>query len=129
MGKTEMAIILVAEDDVGMRAWLAEVLGDARHQVFTAEDGLQAKSLAKLHDLDLVITDISMPHEEGLGLIRAMRKAHPDTKIIALSGKDPEVLLDAKLLGAHATLRKPVTAKTVLQCVFELAPHRNRNEA
>ncbi len=124
-----MAIILVAEDDVGMRAWLAEILESACYQVLTAADGLQAQSLAKRHDLDLVITDISMPLEEGLGLIRAMRRTHPDTKIIALSGKDPEVLLDARLLGAHATLRKPVTAKTVLQCVLELTPHRNRTSA
>jgi DNA-binding response OmpR family regulator len=30
--------------------------------------------------------------------------------------------LDAKLLGAHAALRKPVTAKTVLECVRDLSP-------
>lgn len=70
--------------------------------------------------IDLLITDISMPNEEGLGLIRAMRKACPATKIIALSGTDPETLRDAKLLGAQAALRKPVAADVVLQCIREL---------
>ena len=117
-----MANILVVDDDTGIREWLTEILEGAGHQVFTAQDGLEARPLANRHSLDVVITDISMPNEEGLGMIRTMRKAHPDLKIIALSGKDPEILLDAKLLGAHAVLRKPVSAKIVLQSVLDLSP-------
>ena len=98
-----------------MREWLTEVLEGASHRVFAAQDGMAARSLATLHSLDLVITDISMPNEDGLGMIRALHKAWPGLKIIALSGKDPETLADAKLLGAHAALRKPVTAKTAMR--------------
>lgn len=116
-----MANVLVVEDESGMREWLAEILEIAGHRVFTAGDGLEARSLANRQTLDLVITDISMPNEEGLGMIRALRKAWPELKIIALSGKDPGILLDAKLLGAHAALMKPVTAKIVLQCIRELS--------
>jgi hypothetical protein len=54
-----------------------------------------------------------------------MRKAHPELKIIAISGKDPEILMDAKLLGAQVALRKPVTAKMVLQCVCDQSPLRS----
>ncbi len=115
-----MANILVVDDDAGVREWLTEVLQSAGHQVFTARDGLEARPLAKRHALQVVITDISMPNEEGLGMIRAMRKAHPEIRIIAVSGQAPEVLLDAKLLGAHAALRKPVTAKIMLQSVADL---------
>jgi DNA-binding NarL/FixJ family response regulator len=46
-----------------------------------------------------VITDISIPNEEGLNLIRAIRKEHSGLKITATSGGDPEILTDAKLLG------------------------------
>jgi DNA-binding NtrC family response regulator len=115
-----VANILVVDDDAGVREWLTEVLQSAGHQVFTARDGLEARPLAKRHALQVVITDISMPNEEGLGMIRAMRKAHPEIRIIAVSGQAPEVLLDAKLLGAHAALRKPVTAKIMLQSVADL---------
>jgi two-component system cell cycle sensor histidine kinase/response regulator CckA len=117
-----VANILVVEDEPGMREWLTEILEGAGHRVFAAQDGVAARSLAALHSLDLVITDISMPNEEGLGMIRALHKASPGLKIIAVSGKDPETLMDAKLLGAHAALRKPVTAKTVLECVRDLSP-------
>lgn len=114
--------ILVVDDEAGMRGWLTEVLEGAGHQVFTAQDGLQARALAKGQALDLVITDVSMPNEEGLGLIRALRKEHPHLQILAISGAfSPDVLTDAKLLGAHTALRKPVTKETVLQCVGNLS--------
>jgi CheY-like chemotaxis protein len=119
-----VAQILVVDDDPRVREWLAEVLTGAGHRVFTAQDGLEARSLAMRHALEVVITDISMPNEEGLGMIRALHKALPQLKIIALSGQDPETLLDARLLGADAALRKPVASKIVLQCVCDLSPSR-----
>jgi CheY-like chemotaxis protein len=112
-----MANILVVEDQESMREWLAAILESAGHQVSAARDGLEAISLAKQHAFDLIFTDISMPGEEGLGTILAVRKAQPDLKIVVISGADPEVLMDAKMLGAYAALRKPVTSETVLQCV------------
>ena len=54
-----MANILVVEDELGMREWLTEILEGASHRVFAAQDGVEARSLAKLHSLDLVITDMS----------------------------------------------------------------------
>jgi len=115
-----MANILVAEDELLMLALLAEILEGATHHVLTARNGVEALSIARSHDLDLVITDIGMPREDGLGLIRALRKARPEVKIIAISGGDRETLQDAKLLGAHAALEKPVAARAVLQCICEL---------
>ena len=118
--------ILVVDDEPGMRGWLVEILEEAGYQVFTAKDGLRAKAMAKQHALDFVITDISMPDEDGLGLICHIRKQHSDLKLIALSGGDPEILIDAKLLGASAAFTKPVTADTVLKCLRDLSQVRPR---
>ena len=85
--------------------------------------------LAERQIFDLMLTDISMPEEEGLGLIHAIRKKRPDIKIIAISGKDPETLTDAKLLGANAALRKPVTATTILQWITELSKEKEDSHA
>jgi DNA-binding NtrC family response regulator len=116
-----MAQILVVDDDLGMREWFTEVLEGAGHQVVTAQDGVEARSLAGRTAPEILITDVSMPNEEGIGLLMAMRRSHPALKIVVISGKDPETLLDAKLLGANVTLRKPVDMSTVLQCVRGLA--------
>jgi two-component system, chemotaxis family, chemotaxis protein CheY len=117
-----MANILVVDDDAGTREWASECLSRAGHRVLTAQDGLEAQSIARTHPIELVITDISMPNEEGFGLILDLRKSHPQIQIVVVSGKDPEVLLDAQLLGAQAALRKPVTRQQLLQCIAELSP-------
>jgi DNA-binding NtrC family response regulator len=114
--------ILVVDDEAGMRDWLAAILEGCGHRVFIAKDGLEAQRLARRQALDLVITDISMPNEEGLGTICALRKAHPELKIIAMSGSNIGALGDATLLGAHASLAKPFTAEMVLKCIRDLLP-------
>ena len=113
-----MSNILVVENDAITREWLTEIL--AGHQVLTARDGREACSLVKRHDVDLVITEVSPPNEGGLGLIRSMQKDRPKIKIIVFSGAGRETLLDTKVAGAHAVLRKPATEKAVLQCVRDI---------
>jgi DNA-binding NtrC family response regulator len=112
--------ILVVDDEEAIREWLSAILEGFGHRVFTAKDGLEAKRLAARQTLDLMITDISMPDEEGLGIIRALRKTHPGLKIIAMSGANAEALLDAKLMGAGAALAKPFTAEMVQKCIRDL---------
>jgi CheY-like chemotaxis protein len=84
-----MARILIAEDNPGFREWLSEVLTAAGHSVSSAKDGLEAQYLARRGPFDLALTDISMPNEEGLGLIRVLRKSQPELKIIVISASIP----------------------------------------
>jgi CheY-like chemotaxis protein len=121
-----MARILIAEDDLLLREWLSEIMLGAGHRVELAGDGLQALSIFNRENVDLVVTDISMPNEDGLGLIRRIRKARPEVKIIVLSGLGPDCLEDALLLGAHAIFGKPVRAQAILQCILDLLSHRER---
>ncbi|HEX5229923.1 MAG TPA: response regulator [Bryobacteraceae bacterium] len=116
-----MARVLVVDDDDGTREWLAEVLEGAGHRVLTARDGLEARALAMNQTLEVVITDISMPNEEGLGLLQALRRTCKELKVVVISGHDADSLHDAILLGAHAALRKPVQAKAILECVKVLS--------
>lgn len=67
--------------------------------------------MASEQHVDLIVTDIMMPVTDGIEVIMAMRKNHPESKILAMSGggqklgKEP--LEWARLLGAHACLEKP----------------------
>jgi len=117
--------ILVVDDEPGMRSWLVEILEGAGYRVFTAGNGRQARSRVEEHAVDLVITDLVMPEEEGIEMIRTLRKASAKLKIIAMTGSDsPDILAAAKILGAQATLLKPLAAETVLACVGKLATAR-----
>jgi CheY-like chemotaxis protein len=112
--------ILVVDDEEGMPAWLTELLEEYGHQVVAAKDGLEARRLAARQSFSLMITDISMPNEEGLGIILALRKTQPGLKIIAISGANADALMDAKLLGAAAALSKPFTSEMLLKCISAL---------
>jgi signal transduction histidine kinase/CheY-like chemotaxis protein len=113
--------ILIADDEPAIRSLLAEILNESGFQTVTAGDGRQARELIRQDPVDLIITDLAMEGEEGIELIRALRKEAPKVKIIAMSGTfGPEVLKAARALGANATLTKPVSQATLLRTIESL---------
>ena len=114
--------ILVVDDDPSLRNLLAQTLEGAGFQAFMAEDGREARMRMEEHPIDLVITDLAMPGEEGMELIRALKKARPNVKIVAMSGAfGTDVLRAAGALGAHISLVKPVSAETILRSIDRLS--------
>jgi len=75
--------------------------------------------------VDLVITDLVMPEQEGLETIQALRQDVPGTGIIAISGAfGGQFLQVAKALGADAILTKPIRAELLLNRVAEVLKSR-----
>src|SRR5260370_6370769 len=64
-----MVRILVIDDDADMRAMLEQTLNSAGHEVALAADGREGVEQYRREPADLVITDIYMPHQEGLDTI------------------------------------------------------------
>jgi CheY-like chemotaxis protein len=96
-------------------------LTGAGHHVVLASDGREAMELVERHKFHLVITDLVMPNREGIEVIRQLRQAHPKLKIIAVSGAfGGRFLRAAAMLGADATLAKPVTPDQLLDAVRRL---------
>ncbi len=106
-----MATILLIDDDEGFRTMLRRALQRVGYTVIEAEEGGAALRALSGATVDLVITDIIMPGKEGIETILALRRTHPELKIIAVSGggrRKPEGYLDvAKDFGAVHVLRKP----------------------
>ena len=114
--------ILVVDDDPSLRNLLAQTLEGEGFQAFTAEDGREARLQIEEHRIDLVITDLAMPGEEGMELIRALKKHQPSVKIVAMSGAfGTDVLRAARALGAHMSLIKPLSRETILQSIDRLS--------
>ena len=114
--------VLVVDDDPSLRNLLAQTLEGAGFQTFTAEDGREARRRIEAQQIDLVITDLAMPGEEGMELIRALRKEQPDVKIVVMSGAfGTDVLKVARALGAHASLVKPLSREMILQSIDQLS--------
>jgi PAS domain S-box-containing protein len=110
--------ILVADDEPAIRHLLKEILERSDFEVVEAADGKAALREIRSQPIDLVLTDLVMPEKEGLETIPIIRREFPAIKIIAMSGAfGGEFLNPAKLLGAHATLLKPISPSTVLEAV------------
>jgi DNA-binding NtrC family response regulator len=107
-----MAKILVVDDDVLVVESLMRALTGKGHTIVTATTGVEGLAMFAEGGFDLVITDIIMPDQEGLGMILEMRHMAPSTKIIAMSGGGRtgklEFLTMARELGAMATMKKPI---------------------
>ncbi len=117
--------ILVADDEAGVRRFLRAVLEEGGYQVTEAADGKQALRQARAGQVDLVITDLVMPKQEGIETIRVLRKEKPGIGIIAITGKfEGPYLKMVQMLGADAVLTKPVSAELLLASVAEVLKPR-----
>ncbi|HVK71236.1 MAG TPA: ATP-binding protein [Polyangium sp.] len=105
--------VLIAEDNSDMRAYLTRLLGLA-HDVEVVPDGAAALALARAHPPDLVLSDVAMPHGNGLDVVRALR-ADPTTReipivlIAARGGEDATI--GALGAGADDYLVKPFSGR------------------
>ena len=120
----KMALILVIDDEEGMRALLRNFLEREGHKVLEAPDGMAGIRLYQENRPDLVITDIFMPEKEGTQTILELRKNNPNVKIIAISGGELAARIDvlgtAKIFGALRVLAKPFRLEDMRQAVKEL---------
>jgi CheY-like chemotaxis protein len=115
-----MAHLLVIDDDADVRHLIRRYLEEAGHSVIEAEDGYAGLTAFRRAAIDLVITDIFMPEQDGIETIRMLRKLRPTIRIIAISGGivgDRIYLREAKALGADGVLSKPFRREDLLNLV------------
>ena len=119
-----MAGILLVEDDHDLRTMLKSSLQKGSHLIIEASDGKEALQKFKSLLIDLVITDLVMPEQDGIGLIMELKKLKPDIKIIAISGGGKagpaNYLSIAETLGADAVFAKPFSINSFQEKVEEI---------
>lgn len=117
--------ILVVDDEENIREAAAATLTRSGYAVATAADGTEALAVFadKRDAVKAVLTDMAMPHMDGLGLGRALRQIDPGVPIIAMSGLVNEAQsADLEVLGIRSFLSKPFTAEKLL-CTIADALH------
>jgi two-component system, chemotaxis family, chemotaxis protein CheY len=116
-----MARIIVIDDQEPIRRIVRRALEHEHHEVFEADDGEKGMELIAREPVDVVITDIFMPGQDGIVTLRQIRKQFPAVKVIVISGGDSTGMMDlrrdAELLGAVKSLPKPFTARQIVDAV------------
>jgi len=86
-----MAKILIAENELALREFIARGLEQRRHKVTMAQDGSEAIEHLKKAKFDLLLTDIDMPIMDGIALALAAGRDYPKMKIIIMSGHEHQI--------------------------------------
>jgi two-component system response regulator FlrC len=120
-----MARILIADDEAGIREFVADALALDDHHVTAAPDGAQAAKLCDERGFDLVITDLRMPGLDGLSLLRKLRAEQPEVEVIVLTAHGTvDTAVEAMKLGAFEYLQKPLSGPDELRLVAARALER-----
>jgi len=105
--------ILLCEDEEGIRKLVHKMLARQGYRVLEAETPEQALEVARQHGqaIDLLLTDLVMPHLSGLELAKAVRDLRPAAKVVYMSGyTDNRITHNWVLDPETAFLQKPFTA-------------------
>ena len=109
-------LLLFVDDEAAVREITKATLESFGYRVVLAGDGTEAVArFAATGNIDLVVTDLQMPHMDGLATIRAIRRLAPGVPIIAVSGSpDERSAVERSSLDVQALLSKPLTSSVLL---------------
>jgi CheY-like chemotaxis protein len=116
--------ILVVEDHPDSRDLLALYLRIQGYTAYTAEDGREGLKLIQQDRPHLIITDLSMPHLDGVEMIRLIRQmpechATPIIVMTAYGSGEERAALQA---GANQAIAKPIEYEALIQQINKLLP-------
>ena len=79
--------ILIAEDDEALANYLRKGLEAEHYAVDVSRDGEQVRALILGFDYDLVLLDLNLPRLDGVAILKSVREAKPDVRILVLTAR------------------------------------------
>jgi len=118
--------ILVVDDTRIILSVIEAILSQQNHDVILASDGREGLQAFRIHEPEMVITDIEMPWQDGLSMMKTIRRTHPDVFTLYITGNPgpyyQQLAEEACTYGA-GLLNKPFTRSELLQSLSDvLAP-------
>jgi two-component system cell cycle response regulator CpdR len=126
-----MADILLIDDEIDILESMTKVLSREGHNIHSVAAAAEGLTYMTEKNLDLVITDLIMAGVNGVDVIKHIREAYPETKVIAISGGgnfgsaayQPNAITTTAYLeaaadaGADAVLTKPFERSKLVEIV------------
>jgi EAL domain-containing protein (putative c-di-GMP-specific phosphodiesterase class I)/CheY-like chemotaxis protein len=114
--------VLLVDDEPVVANSLLRILGAAGHVVTIASDGREAIALVESKAFDVIVSEIRMPHVDGLTLLRAVRGRDLDVPVVFLTASPTlETAVEAIEHGAFRYLVKPFDGKELADLVERAA--------
>lgn len=119
--------VLIAEDDKVALNSLFNTLKRYFNKVITASDGYEAYRKSLENSIDIIISDMRMPYQDGADFIKKIRESRPDLPVIFMSAyQDSQTLL--KVIPLHITeyLIKPIEVSKILELSLKVLLHNKQ---
>lgn len=112
------SVVLVVDDQPGIRRLLQEVLADEGYEVIMATNGFEALEKAKEMNPSLILMDMKMPGLDGIGALKELKTLGLAERVIMMTAYgELELVTQAKELGAYAYVTKPFDIVTLCAMV------------
>ncbi len=114
--KRQGTTILLVEDDEIMRSLTRQLLQEHGYTVVEADDGKSALEWVESHPgpIDLLLTDVVMRRMSGPELVERLNAAHPNLKVVFMSGYTGELIAEREVLKRGITLLEKPFSRTAL---------------
>jgi len=119
--------VLLVDDDASVRETLADLLEVGGFSIVQAVDAASALEILRRGSaIDVLVTDLSMPGDDGIALIREARRIRSGLPAILLTGYAEQAAATATIAGGHfRVLRKPVESDHLIEQVARVMAQPN----
>ena len=120
------AKILIIDDEKDMLLLIARILsGKTSHEIDTTDSPLHIPELLKQKDYDVIVTDLKMPHWDGIQVLEMAKERDVNTAVIVMTAYGTiESAIEATRKGAFDYITKPFRKERILHVVEQAVKWR-----
>lgn len=112
-------VILYVEDEHSIQNQTKMILDDFVKEVRVASDGEEGLKMALEGDIDIIVTDIMMPHMNGIDMIKALKVENKNIPVIITTAfTETEYLMEAIKLKVDGFITKPINIKDLINNIY-----------
>ena len=128
-GRGEGPVILVVDDSATARTLVARLLAARGYRVFMSINASNALRFLSMHEVDLVISDLTMPHMDGFELKHEIDRirSKPIPFVMITAQVTSENLATALRLGSSGFLPKPILPEALYETVAAVLAEASRS--
>jgi len=109
------SVVLIVDDEEGIRESLSGIFEDDGYAVLTALSGEDALKTVKEQNPDLILLDVWLPGIDGIQTLKELLELKPDLPVVMISGHgNIDLAVKATKMGAYDFLEKPLSLERVL---------------
>jgi DNA-binding NtrC family response regulator len=122
-------LILIVDDEAGIRETLTEILEDRGFKVASAESGREAIDLLRKKRFNVIFLDVKMPDLDGLETFVGLRQIRPAVRVVMMSGYGQEVqgkVSECISRSAYTFVPKPFEPVRILKIIEDIRSGRGK---